>query len=339
MALCAEVQHFSRRCLNPDQFGRAGRFWFVCVGANNIANVMGVFVPISPFKSLKFGFIEFTGTELLFLIGGLAIAVGIFTYSKRVMSTIGEKLIKLTPQMALVVILATAVVQFLFASQNLHDFLIHFGLPALPLVPVSSSQLVVGAVVGIGLAGRGRRNINLKILGRIASGWVMTPVIAAIVTFVCLFFLQNVFDQRVYRRVGYEIEPVVTARLAGQGIRLDFVELEGSYKNAYQLHKVLRQFNFDKTTTAKIYEVSEIDLITLKNIARFQREVANWFTPAEIQSIRLLEDQTFRHRWELVDTLQKTDKVWREKRRESAGNIAARERKMDYIFNYFRIIQ
>lgn len=316
-----------------------GAFGSYALGANNIANVMGVFVPISPFKSLKFGFIEFTGTELLFLLGSLAIAVGIFTYSKRVMSTVGEKVTKLTPQTALVVILATAIVQFLFASQNLHDFLVKYGLPALPLVPVSSSQLVIGAIVGIGLAGRGRRNINLKILGRIASGWVMTPVIAAIVTFICLFFLQNVFDQRVYRRVGYEIDTVVVSRLNKQGIALDLIELEGVYKNAYQFDKILKQYHLGKTATEKVFETAEIDVIAINNVARFQRKVANWFTPAEIQSIRLLEGQTFQHRWELLETLQKTDRIWMSKHKETAGNVAARARKLEYVFNYFRIIQ
>jgi PiT family inorganic phosphate transporter len=316
-----------------------GAFGSYALGANNIANVMGVFVPISPFKSLKFGFIEFTGTELLFLLGSLAIAVGIFTYSRRVMSTVGEKIIKLTPQTALVVILATAIVQFLFSSQNLHNFLVNHGLPAIPLVPVSSSQLVIGSLVGIGLVGRGRRNINLKILGKIASGWVMTPVIAALVTFICLFFLQNVFDQRVYRRVSYKINSVVDQRLNEQGISLDIVELEGFYKNAYQFDKVIKPYKFNKTVVDKIFESSEIDIISINNVARFQRKVNTWFTPAEIQSIRALEGQTFQHRWQLIDALQKTDRVWKGRRSETAAFSAARERKLEYLINYFRIVQ
>jgi PiT family inorganic phosphate transporter len=316
-----------------------GAFGSYALGANNIANVMGVFVPISPFKSLKFGFVEFTGTELLFLLGSLSIAVGIFTYSRRMMATVGEKVIKLTPQTALVVILATAVAQFLFASQGLHDFLVKYGLPALPLVPVSSSQLVVGAVVGIGLVGRNRRNINLRILGRIASGWIMTPVIAALITFVCLFFLQNVFDQRVYRRVGYEIDEVVIERLNQQGIALDLVELEGEYRNAYQFDKILRRYALDKQTTEKVFQLAEIDNITIENVARFKRKVAKWFTEAEIRSIRRLEGQTFRHRWELLEALEKTNRIWKGWPGESEGSTAARERKLEYVFNYFRTIQ
>jgi PiT family inorganic phosphate transporter len=255
------------------------------------------------------------------------------------MSTVGEKIIKLTPQTALVVILATAIVQFLFSSQNLHNFLVNHGLPAIPLVPVSSSQLVIGSLVGIGLVGRGRRNINLKILGKIASGWVMTPVIAALVTFICLFFLQNVFDQRVYRRVSYKINSVVDQRLNEQGISLDIVELEGFYKNAYQFDKVIKPYKFNKTVVDKIFESSEIDIISINNVARFQRKVNTWFTPAEIQSIRALEGQTFQHRWQLIDALQKTDRVWKGRRSETAAFSAARERKLEYLINYFRIVQ
>jgi PiT family inorganic phosphate transporter len=65
-------------------------------------------------------------------------------------------------------------------------------LPSPPLVPVSSSQAVVGAVLGLGLA-RGGRNINFKIVGEIAVGWLITPVIAALISFLLLFFMQNVF--------------------------------------------------------------------------------------------------------------------------------------------------
>jgi PiT family inorganic phosphate transporter len=43
------------------------------------------------------------------------------------------------------------------------------------MVPVSSSQVVVGCVLGIGLY-KGARNINFKILGEIALGWLATPI-------------------------------------------------------------------------------------------------------------------------------------------------------------------
>ena len=67
----------------------------------------------------------------------------------------------------------------------------------MPLVPVSSSQAVIGAVIGIGLA-KGGRGVKWSVLGKIALGWITTPVISAILCFISLFFLENVFNQIVF---------------------------------------------------------------------------------------------------------------------------------------------
>jgi len=75
------------------------------------------------------------------------------------------------------------------------------GLPPIPLVPVSSTQVVVGAVLGIGLY-KGVRNINLKVLGSIASGWITTPVAAGLLSFFLLFFVKNLFGIDVGRSVN-----------------------------------------------------------------------------------------------------------------------------------------
>jgi len=175
-----------------------GAFGAYSLGANNIANVMGVFVPVSPFPDIVIGNFTISSVQQLFFLGAIAISIGVFTYSYKVMKTVGTGVVKLTPQSALVVVLAESLVLFLFASKSLHDFLISHHLPALPLVPVSSSQLVVGAVLGIGII-QGGRNIQFKTLGKIASGWVTTPIIAALITFVALFFLKNTFDIEVYK--------------------------------------------------------------------------------------------------------------------------------------------
>ena len=176
----------------------AGAFGSYSLGANNIANVMGVFVPSSPFTDYGFaGLFTFSSTQQLFLIGAIAIAIGVMTYSKRVMMTVGRGLMPLSPVAAWVVVMAHSIVLFLFASQGLESFLAEMGLPTIPLVPVSSSQAVVGAVLGIALL-KGGRGIRWRVLGGIGAGWVATPVIAGVVCFIGLFFLQNVFDQRVY---------------------------------------------------------------------------------------------------------------------------------------------
>lgn len=178
----------------------AGAFGSYSLGANNIANVMGVFIESTSeiFSDISIaGVATLTGVQQLFMLGGIAIAVGVFTYSKRVMLTVGNDIYQLSPLAAFIVVLSSSIVLFLFASQGLKDFLTSNNLPSFPLVPVSSSQSIVGGVIGVGLA-RSRRNLNLKVLGRISIGWVATPVIAAGMSFVLLFIVQNVFGQIVF---------------------------------------------------------------------------------------------------------------------------------------------
>jgi PiT family inorganic phosphate transporter len=119
------------------------------------------------------------------------------------MLTVGSQLFRLSPITALVVVLAQGLVLFLFSSEGLESWLASRALPTIPLVPVSSSQAVVGAVLGIGLA-KGAHNIRMGVLGRIAAGWLATPLISAFAALLLLFFVQNVFSQRVYAPALHE---------------------------------------------------------------------------------------------------------------------------------------
>jgi len=68
----------------------------------------------------------------------------------------------------------------------LSNFVISLGLPPIPLVPVSSSQAIVGAIIGLGLA-RGGYGINYKVLAEIGLGWILTPVVSGLIAFVVLW--------------------------------------------------------------------------------------------------------------------------------------------------------
>jgi PiT family inorganic phosphate transporter len=197
------LQATSLHLLRLDAYTRtalllAGAFGAYSLGANNIANVMGVFVPISPFTEINFmNILTLSSTGQLFLLGGIAIAVGVITYSKRVMLTVGNDLLKLSPVAAFIVVFSHSIVLFLFASQGISNFLHSINLPSIPLVPVSSSQAIVGAVIGIGLL-KGGKEVKWNIAGKIAVGWIVLPIIAALISFVILFVLQNIFNQAVY---------------------------------------------------------------------------------------------------------------------------------------------
>ena len=216
----------------------AGGFGAYSLGANNIANVMGVFVPSAPEIMLNFGFFTLDGVQLLFLLGGIAIAVGIFTYSRKVMETVGRGVLNLTPEAALVVVLAQALVLFLFSSVAFSKFLMSMGLPPLPLVPVSSTQVVIGAVLGIGLI-KGGREIKLKTLTGVAVGWVTTPVVAGFFTYFTLFFVQNVFGLEVASPDVFAQPEEVVAPAIRESIRQINMILPGLFVAAILVMAVL----------------------------------------------------------------------------------------------------
>ena len=178
-----------------------GAFGAYSLGANNIANVMGVFVSAFRLHDLNLWIITLSSSQQLFLIGGLACATGILTYSWKVMHTIGNNILELSSEAALVVVLAQALVLFIFSSTSLSNLIVSFGLPPIPMVPVSSSQVIVGSILGIGLY-KGARNINFKILGEIGLAWIISPIASGLLTFFLLFFMKNIFGLNVGSRAG-----------------------------------------------------------------------------------------------------------------------------------------
>ena len=200
-----------------------GAFGAYSLGANNIANVMGVFVPAFHLQDLNLGLFTLSSAQQLFLLGGLAIALGIITYSRKVMETVGGNLLELTSEAAMVVVLAQSLVLFIFSSSGLSNFFVRMGLPAIPMVPVSSSQVIVGCVIGIGIY-KGVNNINFKLLGEIAIGWLSTPLISGILAFLLLFFIKNIFNID----VGYKITEE-TVQLQNMEIATD-VALSGLFR-------------------------------------------------------------------------------------------------------------
>jgi PiT family inorganic phosphate transporter len=105
------------------------------------------------------------------LIGGLSIAFGVLTYSRGVMETVGRKLVRLDPFSALIVVLAEALT-------------VHFN--AIIGVPISTTQAVIGAVLGVGLI-KGAKTINRKMLYGIFAGWFLTPALACFIA-MCIDF-------------------------------------------------------------------------------------------------------------------------------------------------------
>ncbi len=138
----------------------AGCYGAYALGANNVANVTGVFYGA--------GLLSIKSAAL---IGGVSIALGILTFSKGVMKTVGKGIVRLDGYSALIVVLSNAVTVHIYAVVG---------------VPVSTSQAVVGAVLGIGLLKRAEALKKRAILG-VFSGWIATPFIAALVSMFIYF--------------------------------------------------------------------------------------------------------------------------------------------------------
>lgn len=176
----------------------SGAFAAYALGANNIANVMGVFTSANILRPLPLPLgLSLNSTQVLFLMGAIAISVGIFTYSRHTMNTVGKNIMQMTPLVAWIVVVAQSLVLFVFASPALNNFLTAYNLPAPPMVPVSSSQAVIGAIMGIGLL-KGGRNVNWFLLCRVFIGWVATPIFSALICYISLFVLANVFTLTVH---------------------------------------------------------------------------------------------------------------------------------------------
>jgi PiT family inorganic phosphate transporter len=134
----------------------AGAYGAFALGANNVANVTGAFYGTT---AIGKGY----GAEYgLALVGGAAIAVGVVAFGRNVMFTVGRDLAKLGAFSALAAVLAEAVTVHVYSILG---------------VPVSTSQAIVGAVLGIGLV-RGAGTVNRRVLAKILLAWLATPAIA-----------------------------------------------------------------------------------------------------------------------------------------------------------------
>jgi len=129
----------------------AGSYAAYALGANNVANVTAVFVGAGQLSVLSAS-----------VVGGLSIALGILTFSRGVMETVGKKLVRLDPFSALVVVLAEGLTVHFYTVVG---------------VPVSTSQAVIGAVIGVGLV-KGISTVSPRTLWNILLGWFLTPAIA-----------------------------------------------------------------------------------------------------------------------------------------------------------------
>jgi len=109
--------------------------------------------------------------------GGVGIVIGLWTYGYRVMRTVGTKITELTPTRGFCATMAAAVTVVLASRTGM---------------PVSTTHIAVGGVIGVGMA-RGIGALDLRVIGGIIMSWVTTLPIAGALSAFIYFILSMIF--------------------------------------------------------------------------------------------------------------------------------------------------
>ena len=128
-------------------------------GANDRSNAIGPMAAVYQVLSSG-GQIEAVADvpTWLVLLGSVGIAVGVVTWGWRVMETIGRKITDITPTRGFAATFGAATTVLIFSMPFL-------------AVPVSTTHTLVGAVVGVGLAG-GAKAVDFRVFGKIIASWL-----------------------------------------------------------------------------------------------------------------------------------------------------------------------
>ncbi len=131
-------------------------------GANDVANSVGPLVAIVDiYNGVPIG--SHVSIPLWVLaLGGLGIVIGISTWGYKVIETIGKRITEITPTRGFAAELATAFTVLVFSKLGM---------------PVSTSQVIVGSVMGVGIA-RGIATVDYRVIKNILLSWVFTLPVA-----------------------------------------------------------------------------------------------------------------------------------------------------------------
>lgn len=148
-------------------------------GSNDVANAIG---PLSAVVST----IENSGqiaaqSQIAWWIlplGGIGIVIGLATLGHKVMATVGTGITELTPSRGFAAQLATASTVVIASGTGL---------------PISTTQTLVGAVLGVGFA-RGIAALNLGVVRNIVASWIVTLPAGALLAIIFFYIIQAVFS-------------------------------------------------------------------------------------------------------------------------------------------------
>ena len=147
-------------------------------GSNDVANGIG---PLAAVVSIVQSGGEVTQSSSrplwVLVLGGVGIVTGLATMGYRVMKTIGTRITELTPSRGYCATLAAAATVVLASRTGL---------------PVSTTHIAVGAVIGVGMA-RGIGAIDLRVIGGIVVSWLVTLPVGGVLAALIFFTLKGMF--------------------------------------------------------------------------------------------------------------------------------------------------
>jgi PiT family inorganic phosphate transporter len=148
-------------------------------GSNDVANAIG---PLAAVVSIVQNDGEIGAkAQLVWWIlplGGLGIVAGLALFGHRVIRTIGKGITHLTPSRGFAAELAAASTVVIASGTGL---------------PISTTQTLVGAVLGVGMA-RGIAALNLSVVRNIVVSWVITLPAGAGLSILFFFMMKSIFN-------------------------------------------------------------------------------------------------------------------------------------------------
>lgn len=145
-------------------------------GSNDVANAIG---PLAAVISIaQTGAVSAKSALPLWvlILGGGGIVIGLATYGRKVIATVGQKITHLTPSRGFAAELAAATTIVIASGTG---------------IPISTTHTLVGAVLGVGMA-RGIEAIDLRVVTRIFVSWVVTIPAGAFLAIVFFFIFRAV---------------------------------------------------------------------------------------------------------------------------------------------------
>jgi len=145
-------------------------------GSNDVANAIGPVAAIIGIATTGSIAAKSSLSIYVLLIGGLGIVIGLATYGRHVIATVGKKITQLTPSRGFAAELAAATTIVIASGTG---------------IPISTTHTLVGAVLGVGLA-RGIEAIDLRVVSRIFVSWVVTIPAGAFLAIIFFYIFRAI---------------------------------------------------------------------------------------------------------------------------------------------------